>query len=126
MSVSWFAKEISPKFPIGGLVDCCVQEVSLLIGDFGCELYGRMYTVEECYETIKGCWAILSQHKNVINVPFPTEWLLEVWVNESLFEEIHKINCIIGGSFGAHSSSPYLQIVFIIEGEVIASEDQSQ
>ena len=64
MSVSRFAKEISPKFPIGGLIDCSVQEVSLLIGDVGCELNGRMYTVEECYETIKGCSAILSQHKD--------------------------------------------------------------
>ena len=52
MRVSGFAKEVSPKFPIGGLVDCGVQEVGLLIGDFSCELNGRMYTVEECYETI--------------------------------------------------------------------------
>ena len=59
-------------------MDCSIQEVSLLIGDFGCELNGRMYTVEECYETIEGCSAILSQHKDVINVAFPTKWLLEV------------------------------------------------
>ena len=68
---------------------------------------------------------MLSQHKNIINVPFPTQGLLEIRVNESLFKEIHKVDCIVWGSFGAHSSTPYLQVMFTIESEIIAGEDQS-
>ena len=54
MRISGFAKEVSPEFPSGGHVDCGIQEVSFFLRDFGCELDGRVYTVEESYEAVQG------------------------------------------------------------------------
>ena len=62
---------------------------------------------------------MLSVHENVIYVPLPYQGLDEVGVDESLLEEVHEIDRIVGGCFGAHGCPSNLQVIFQVKCEVV-------
>ena len=69
---------------------------------------------------------MLSNHEDIAYVPLPYHRLDEVGIDESILEEVHEIDCIVGGCFRAHSCTPNLQVVFHMKGKVVASENKLQ
>ena len=68
---------------------------------------------------------MLSQHEDVVYIPLPYQRLDEVGIDESVFEVVHEVHCIVGGGLGAHGSATHLQVVVTMEGKVVACQDKA-
>ena len=90
----------------------CVQKVDLFIRNLRCELDRVMACIQMVNKLIQRWSAILSNDKDVANVPLPSQWLWVVGIYMLLFKRIHEVNGIVGCHFGTHGCASHLQIVF--------------
>ena len=89
-------------------MDSSIQKICIGLRDFGCEFNSVVSAVQMAYKGIQSQPAMLSNHKDVVYVPLPYHGLDEVGVDESVFKEVHEVDCIVGGCFCAHSCAPNL------------------
>ena len=108
MSISGFTIEVRPQVALSCKVDGSIQEISFGLRDFSRKFDGVMTAVQMTDEGIQSQPAMLSNHENVVYVSLPYSRLVEIRVDESVFKEIHEVDCIVGGRLGAHGSAPYL------------------
>ena len=67
-----------------------------------------MAAVQMTNKGIQSQPAVLSNHEDIVCVSLPYHRLDEICVDESVFKEVHEVDCIVGGRLSAHGGAPYL------------------
>ena len=124
MGINGFGVEVYLKCAVRFQVNHGVKEGEVRGGNFEGEFYGGVAGIEVVDESKEAHEAMLPDEEYVIYEPFPQKGKEVVCIDVELLESIHVGNCIVGGSSGAHGSTPCLKDMFSTEVEIDAAKDK--
>ncbi len=120
VTICWFTIQISPQMTILCFMDRGVQEVDFFSGQFHCEFYRLMATVQIFKELVQFFLTMGPYHHEVVQKSLIKYGLFIITIDKFFLKISHEHICQAGCYFSAHGSPAHLEVVLIIELEIVA------